>query len=174
MDDLVGQPTRRRIVADVAGHPGTSAREIQHRLGLGWGETAYHLDLLIKGEAIRRERGGRRDYYFPPEFTWEDRKLLLTLQSPTERAMLVVLAQSGGLTFVELQERVGIGKSTASFHLHQLVDRGAVESFWETDARKYRLTRPDRVKELVATYRETFGDRLVDRFVESFSVLLRD
>lgn len=172
MDELTGQPTRRRILDEVAAQPGLSGRDIQRRLGLGWGETAYHLDLLVKGGAIRRERGGGRDYYFAADVTWEDRRLFEALRSPTQRTIVIALVARPGLSFSDLVEESRVGKSTVSYHLAQLAERGALESKYVEGVRRYELRRPERVGQLLRAYRATFGDQLVDRFVASFSGLL--
>ncbi len=172
MEGLVAQPTRRKIVDVVREHPGSSAREVQRRAALGWGETAYHLDQLTRAGALRRERGGRRDYYFPSTMTWEDRRLFQVLRSGTERRLLLELSARPGGTLAELKEATGLSLSTTSFHLRHLLAQNAVEGFRDGNLRRYRPTRPDRVAALVTRYRESFEDRLVDRFVEAWSGLL--
>ncbi len=172
MDELLAQPTRRRIFDVVSAHPGASAREVQRLAGLAWGETAYHLEQLTSAGVLRRERGGRRDYYFPATMTWEDRRLLQALRSPAQRALLLLLSERPGLTLAELREVAGFSLSTTSFHLRQLLDRAVVEMYREGNARRYRVVRPERVAELVRGYRTSFEDRLVDRFVETWSGLL--
>lgn len=172
MDELRAQPTRRRILDEVAARPGSSGRDLQRRLALGWGETAYHLERLVKAGALRRERGGGRDYYFAADISWEDRRLFEALRSPTERAIVIALARApGGLSFAEAQEAAGVGKSSVSYHLAQLAARGAIDASAPEGLRRYRLLRPARVEQLLQAYRTTFADRLVDEFVASFSGL---
>lgn len=171
MDELVGQPTRRRILDDVEHHPGTSAREIQHRLHLGWGETAYHLDRLVRAEALRRERGGHRDYYFAADITWEDRKLLRALTSPTQRGLLLAISAVPSISFRDLCLRLEAGKSTVSFHLSRLVAQGAVEVVPTGTGKLYRTPRGDRVRALVSAHPATFGERLVESFAEAIAGL---
>ena len=173
MDELLRQPTRRRIYEVVARHPGASARDIQRIAGLAWGETAYHLDQLTRVGALRRERGGRRDYYFRHDMTWEDRRLLRALRCVAERRVLVALKERPGRTLAQLTVDCGLSQSTTAFHLRVLVAASLVESSRDGNARRYQLARPDRFVELLRTYRESFQDRIVDRFVEAWSSLLR-
>lgn len=173
MEELLAQPTRRRIYDVVSAHPGASARDVQRLAGLAWGETAYHLDQLSRGGALRRERGGRRDYYFRPDMTWDDRRLFLSLRSRTERRILLVLAEAPGLTLGELRDRSRNSLSTVSFHLRHLLAQGLVVGEREGNLRRYRLVRVERLIELVGEYRDSFEDRLVDRFVGTWSSLLR-
>ncbi len=172
MDDVLAQPTRQRIFDVVGAHPGASAREIQRLSGLAWGETAYHLDQMIRAGVVRRERGGRRDYYFRLDMTWEDRRVLLSLRSSTERKLLLVLVDSPDLTLSELKERTQTSLSTTSAHLRRLLSLGIVESSRTASGRSFRAVRPERVALLVKQFQESFRDRVVDRFVETWSDLL--
>jgi predicted transcriptional regulator len=171
---LLAQPTRRRIFDFVVRHPGSSARTIQRGVGLGWGETAYHLGQLLRQGALRRERGGRRDYYFPPEIPDLERQVLLSMQSAVERAVLVELARTPGLSFGDLCGRLGIGKSTLAFHLKFLLAAGilAAENLGAT--RRYRTRQPDLILRLYGAYRDSFEERWVDRFSSTWGGLVRD
>jgi predicted transcriptional regulator len=171
MDELLAQPTRRKIFEVVSKNPGSSARDVQRLARLGWGETAYHLEQLTEAGVIRRERGGRRDYYFAPAMTWEDRRLFQALRSPAQRRMLLVLSETPGLTLGELREKLGLSLSTTSFHVRQLLSYSIIEVFRTENLRRYRAVRPQRVAELVKSYQGSFEDRLVDRFVEAWSGL---
>jgi predicted transcriptional regulator len=172
MDDVLEQPTRRRIYDVVSDHPGASARDVQRLAGLAWGETAYHLEVMTKAGVVRRERGGRRDYYFPPEMTWNDRKLLRSLRSDSQRRLLLELTATKGLTIAELCGRTGLSVSTTAFHLRELVESGLVEAFRDGNLHRYRTALPERVSEMLRAHRASFRDRLVDRFVETWSSLL--
>jgi predicted transcriptional regulator len=172
MDELLAQPTRRRIFDVVSKNPGASARDVQRLAGLAWGETAYHLDQLTRAGALRRERGGRRDYYFAPEMGWEDRRLFQALRNPAQRRLLLQLSETSGLTLNDLATRVGVSLSTASFHTRKLLGQAVIEGYRDGNVQRYRVLKPRRVAELVKGYRESFEDRLVERFVDSWAGLL--
>jgi predicted transcriptional regulator len=167
-------PTRRSIFEFVREHPGASARTIQRGLGMGWGETAYHLDQMLRAGLLYRERGGRRDFYFPADMLPIDRQLLLSMQSAVERALLVELARFPGLSFGDLMERLGVGKSTLAFHLKFLVALGIVEVDATNVTRQYRARRPDLVLRLYRSFRDSFEDRWIDRFSSTWGGLTRE
>ena len=171
MDELVEQPTRRRILEDIAEHPGTSGREVQARLSLGWGATAYHLERMVSAGALRRERGGHRDYYFAPDITWADRRLIQSLTSPTQRALLVAISDAPSITFRELCARVDAGRSTVSFHLARLVEIGTVEVIPTGAGKTYRVPQADRLRALLTAHRASWGDSLVESLAESLAGL---
>jgi len=166
-------PARRRIYDYVGEHPGSSARTVQRGLALGWGETTYHLDQLLRAGLLLRERGGRRDYYFRSDLPPTDRQLLLAMQSGVERALLVELARFPGLTFSDLLERLGLGKSTTAFHLKFLVALRLVEVDATGARRRYHVPRPDAVLRLYGAFRESFEERWVDRFASTWGGLTR-
>ena len=166
--------TRRRIFEYVGQHPGSSARNVQRGVGLGWGETAYHLDQMLRAGLLHRDRGGRRDYYFPADMLPIDRQLLVAMQSAVERALLVDLARFPGRTFAELVERLGLGKSTAAFHLKFLVALGIVDVEASGAIRRYQVRRPDLVLRLYGSFRDSFEDRWVDRFSSTWGGLVRE
>jgi predicted transcriptional regulator len=166
-------PTRQRIFDFVREHPGSSARTVQRGVSLGWGETAYHLDQMLKAGLLFRERGGRRDYYFPADMVPADRQLLLAMQSAVERGLLVELARSNGLSFGELGDRLKVGKSTLAFHLKFLLALGIVEVDVAGSTRAYRVRRADLVLRLYGSYRDSFEDRWIDRFSSTWGGLTR-
>jgi len=166
-------PARRRIYEFVGEHPGASARTVQRGLGFGWGETIYHLEQMLRAGLLHRERGGRRDYYFHSDVPPIDRQLLLVMQSPIERGLLVVMSRAPGLNFGELMARLGLGKTTTAFHLKFLVALGLVEPESSGPRRRYYVRRPDLVLRLYTSFRDSFEDQWVDRFSSTWGGLVR-
>jgi predicted transcriptional regulator len=173
MEELLAQPTRRRIFGVIRSHPGASAREVQRLAGLAWGETAYHLDQMTRAGALHRERGGRRDYYFTSDVTWDDRRLFRSLRSATQRRVLLCLIDTPGLTLGEIRLRAESSLSTVSFHVRHLLSVNAVEAVRDGNLRRYQVVDAARVRMYLERYRESFQDRFVDRFVETWSSLMR-
>lgn len=174
MEDRSPSSSRQRILEDVAHHPGSSAREIQRRLELAWGETAYHLDRLNRAGEVRRERGGWRDYYFSIDLTWADRRIFQALRSPAERRLVLAILERPGEGFTALVRRTGLSRSTASFHLGRLVDLGVLVGPHTTPESGFRVLDPGRTQRLLSTYAASLSDVLVDRFVAAFGGLLRE
>jgi predicted transcriptional regulator len=166
-------PLRDRVLDEIRNHPGASARELQRGLGAAWGETAYHLERLVQRGEVRRERGGWRDYYFPLDLTWADRRALQALRSPAERTLMLAILEHPGRTFTELVDLTGLGRSTVSFHLGRLGELGQIAPGEGSDRRLVAVD-PERTRRLLTTYAESFSDRLVDRFVDAFGGLLKE
>jgi DNA-binding transcriptional ArsR family regulator len=143
-------------------------------MGLGWGETAYHLRRLTESGAVARERGGRRDYYFLRETSAADRRILVAFQTPVERTILLALLDEAPVSFAELVERVPLPRSTLAFHLRWLLSSGLVESVREGASRRYRAVSRLRARELAAQYPSADTRRLSDRFTDTWGGLVRD
>lgn len=172
MDDVLQLETRRRIHEAVERNPGSSARDVQRLLSLGWGETAYHLDRMVQAGALRRERAPNRDFYFTPDLTWDDRKCLVFFRGRNTRRMLLALLERPGSSSFEIAERLGLGRSTVFFHLTRLLQGGLIQTTREGVTRRYRVAHPEQAVRLLGTYRENFREELVSRFAEIWGTLL--
>lgn len=171
---MAAAPTRERIRAFVAAHPGSSARGIQRSVGLGWGETAYHLRRLTASGELARERGGRRDYFFPKGMPDGERRILIAFQTPVERAILLVLARESPLSFAEVVERLGQPRSTIAFHLRWLLSGHLVERVPEGAGRRYRSVDWFQVRQLGQRFPPPGDLRWSDRFSDLWAALLRE
>ncbi len=165
-DEVLELESRRRMYAVVARNPGSSARDVQRVLGLGWGETSYHLDRLVEAQLLRRERTPNRDFYFARDVTWEDRRSLVFFRRRTSREILLALYARPDLTAYEVADRLGLGKSTVSFHLARLLSAGLVESQRPEASRRFRVANPEQVRRLLQMYRDSFREEVVGRFAE--------
>ncbi len=174
MDEVLRLETRQRIFDAVSRNPGISARDVQRQVGLGWGETAYHLERMANAGVLRRERAPNRDFYFASEITWDDRKCLVFLRGKSSRRVLLALLEDPGRSPLELAERLNISKSTIYFHLTRLVQGGLVLSEIDNVTRRYRVAHPEQARRLLGTYRENFREELVSRFAEVWGPLLPD
>jgi predicted transcriptional regulator len=174
MEGPSGDSTRVRVRDDVRRHPGSSAREIQRRLDLGWGDAAYHLDRLTRSGEVRRERGGWRDYYFANDLTWADRRIFQALHSPAERTLVLATTERPGATFTDLVGSTGLGRATVSFHLRKLVELGVLLQRPAESGGGFTVVDPERIRALLTTYAASLKDRWVDRFVEAFGGLVSE
>jgi predicted transcriptional regulator len=174
MDEDGDQTTSRQVLDFLTTHPGASAREVQRSLSLGWGQTVYHLEHLLRKSLLTRERAGRRDYYFAGNICAEDRRILVAFQSPVERMLILLLARKPGRSFSELAEELHMGKSTLSFHLKYLLGVGVVGLSTADGVRRYHAEQPGRVWDLYRMHRKSWGDRWIEGFDLAFGIFMRD
>ena len=127
----------------------------------------------MQASALKRDRAGRRDYYFPLSSRPEDRRILIAFQSATERALLLALSREPEQSFTELMAHLRMSKSHLSLHLRFLMASGLLGISKASGIRRYNAEQPDRVLELYRLYRESWGDRWIDRFTAAFSGIMR-
>jgi len=167
MPEALELGTRRRIFEHVRRFPGTHFREILRALELQPGELEYHLHTLEKARLLSgQDEGGRRRYFVSAEIAYPDHALLGLLRQAAVRRILLQLLSRPGLTFQDLLGSVGGAKSTLSFHLKKVTSSGLVTADRSNRERAYRVQEPERLANLLVTYRASFLDAAVDRFVE--------
>jgi DNA-binding transcriptional regulator GbsR (MarR family) len=69
--------------------------------------------------------------------------------------------------------RLRMSKSHLSLHLRFLLAAGLIGLSSTSGIRRYHAEQPERVIELYQKYRESWGDRWIDRFTAAFSGIMR-
>ena len=64
-----------------------------------------------------------------------------------------------------LSSAIGLSPSTVSWHLKKLVAAGIVDRKVHGRESNFEVVDPERVAELIITYRGSFFDRLLDNFI---------
>lgn len=178
MPDQPTRETRVRIEASIRQFPGIHLRALERETGLSGGLLSYHLkELEHEGLVASREIHGYMRY-FPgarspgPHLTAEDQVYLGTLRERIPFTIVAHLLEAGGLLHKELVARVGLSKSTISYHLKKLVKAGVLlRSPAEAD-RRFSLSDPERVRRLIRDYRPT--PELLDEFSVAWSEFYRE
>jgi len=172
-DDPLALETRRRIFEAVRAAPGIGGREAQRAADTGWGETVYHLERLTEARLLHRERAGFQDHYFVANVPLADRSLLRLMRSPSARRLLVDLLRRPEQTIPELSEQSGMSPGRLSVHLRRFLDGGLLRTGRRGRYRTFDVADRNRVIALLVTYRSGFGDSWTERFLETWSELLR-
>jgi len=163
--DTLTLETRRKIYQIILKHPGIHLREIQRKLDMATGMLTYHLGVLEETGFIRSETKEGKKCYFPYTFPYSDRRIILLLREKIARSIVLFLIERPH-TFSELVKKTGRSKSVVSTSLSRLRDGGVVKISTQNDTNYYELSDPDKIKKMFITYKESFYDDAVDRFVE--------
>ncbi|HEX2021843.1 MAG TPA: winged helix-turn-helix transcriptional regulator [Candidatus Thermoplasmatota archaeon] len=124
-DDVLSVASRRRIYECVTLHPGAHLRDISRRAGLPLGTTLYHLDHLESHGLVHARRDGRYKRYFGTTgMGRREKDLLSVLRHDAPRRIVEALLAHGASTQRGLCAALGLSRSTLSFHLNVLVERG--------------------------------------------------
>lgn len=169
MSDPLELENRRKIYRFVEKNPGVYMREIQRALSMPTGLLEYHLSYLVKRGMLSTYQDGRRKrYYSVQKVSAPDKHLLGVLRQKIPRRILIYCISQGSVGFSELLSLLNVSKSTLSFNLSKLLRMDIIDEIVKDGERFYSVRERERITELIITYRESYLDDLVDRFVDSF------
>ncbi|MFQ6106395.1 MAG: winged helix-turn-helix transcriptional regulator [Thermoplasmata archaeon] len=167
MTEALDLENRKRIYDHVSRYPGTYLREIQKELGLEMGVLEYHLNYMERKGLLSSEIDGRlRRFYVRREIAFPDRRILGLMRQRVPRRIAIRAMLESEVSFEDLREEVGISKSTLSFHLKKMRSLGILQEKREGRKTFYSIRNEDDVARVLITYKSSFLDDLVDRFVE--------
>jgi predicted transcriptional regulator len=158
---------RRRIYDIIVESPGLHFRELKRRANVAYGSLQYHLEFLIRHKLIQEEKGSEYSRFFPSDFkSVRERELLSLLRQESIRRILLHLLAKPNCRNKDLVDEVGLSPSTVSWHIGRLLRSGAVLQQNRVNDVVFRVSEPEVVTRLLVTYKGSFLDRIVDRFVE--------
>jgi DNA-binding transcriptional ArsR family regulator len=147
---LLSLRNRRRIVDHVAEHPGIHLRKVARDLGLALGTTEHHLHLLVRHGLMEVDEAQGQSCYFAPGTPPEDRLLWVVLRQDAQRRVLRLLTADPDLVPSDVARRLGLSKAAVAYHLQRLEAWGFVERLRLGRQRLLRVTRPERLAEILA------------------------
>ncbi|MFQ5837217.1 MAG: winged helix-turn-helix transcriptional regulator [Thermoplasmata archaeon] len=166
-EEVLDLERRRMVYQFIKSHPGLHMRGLEKRLGISLGDLRYHLDYLEKKELITsRSDGYRKTYFSTRDVYLQDRDLLALLRQRGPRKLILHLMLTQNASFDELRQVLGVSKSTLSFHLRKLTDKGIVKVLRREGKNAYYVEDKENVAELLITYKGSFLDEAVDRVLQ--------
>jgi predicted transcriptional regulator len=167
-----GEAARRRIAERVRADPGVHFNALVRGLDMAPGQVQYHLKRLLGDRVVAEDCYGRTHYY-PPSFDAWERRALALLRRETAADVVGVLLESGETPATEVADRIGIARSTLSWHTERLADAGLIERGHDSRGRiVLDLAHAERTARLLRRARPTLPGRLVDRFTRLVDSLL--
>jgi DNA-binding MarR family transcriptional regulator len=159
VSDILSLESRKRIYAFVEEHSGSHLREISRRCELPLGTALYHLDRLESEGLLTVRRDGRYKRYFPAQgLGRKEKDLLSAFRHEVPRRIGASLLEVGMATQRELCTRVGVSRSTLSFHVNSLIGRGILRREPWRPENRYALEDPDLAQQILTKYRDSLGD----------------
>jgi len=166
-EDLLALSRRRRIFEHVSKNPGTYLREMETALELSVGDLQYHLGQLEKGGLVTTHDDGRRKGYFAAsEVQFFDRQIISTIRMRTPRRIIIFLLLHPDATFGEVLANFNFTKGALSFHMKRLVASGIAGKGKRENESCYRILEPERMGNLLVTYRASIADDVLDGVVD--------
>jgi predicted transcriptional regulator len=173
---------RRHLYKMIEKFPGIHFRELFRKLEISMGSLEYHLQVLEKSELIfLKKEGGYSRYFVQGKLDEVDKELATMLRNDRLRKLLFTLILNPGISHKSLIQELNWPKSTLSFYLKKLHDKGLIEerpiSRTESDPQIGKIqqgiyvSRPDKVIHLVVLYKSGFFDELSNRILDLVEVI---
>lgn len=174
MTETPENATRRRIAHSVGEQPGVHFNELVRRLDLAPGQAQYHLKRLTGADRVVAADLFGRTHYYPPGFDEWERAALALLHRETTADIVAELLAAGPARPGDVADRVGIARSTLSWHVDRLVEAGVVEKRRDCNRVTLALAAPERTARLLRRADPSLPERLVDRFTRLVDSLLAE
>jgi predicted transcriptional regulator len=158
------------LLAHIAKEPGIRYRELLRLTGFANGVLTYHLSALEKSSMIRVDRQSGATRYYPLNVPEGESHVLGFVRHGPAREIISFILANDSCTFAELVGHTGKAPSTVSSHLKRLKEAGIVRVRYG-EYQLYSLANHDLVADVLAKYRATFADRVVDNYVEMLDEL---
>jgi len=169
-EDLLALETRRKIYNLIEKKPGLHKREIARAVGMSLSTIDYHLHYMEKRGLVEARIDGKyKRYFVKKDGRKEDRKIFSMLRQEVPRRILIFLLSHPKAIHKEICHHIGKAPSTISFHMKKLVKEGLVEELSMGKEKAYVVKNEEKVIELLITYKESFVDKAVDRFIDAWT-----
>lgn len=169
----IDNETRSRVASRVRTDPGIHFNELVRTLDLAPGQVQYHTRKLVSREILVEAPLYGKTHYFPPEYDGWERQAIALLRRETAADIVACLMEDGPLSPVAVTERIGIARSTLSWHVDRLVAANIVEK-QRDETHLLALVYPERTARLVREADPSLSARLVDRFTRLVDNLLAE
>lgn len=162
--------SRRSIYDCIRRSPGLHFREIQRRVGLATGSLDYHLHFLHKHGLVRTERTGKFLRYYPSNIAYaeQEKELLNLLRQETIRHILIYIIEKKRVNASRIASDLAISPSNLSRYLKILLEKNIVAQKKKGRFRFYAVADKKSIVSALVTYKASFLDKMVDRFIAAW------
>ncbi len=168
-DNILDLPLRQRIVETITASPGTHLRGLAELMDVAVSTLEYHCYQLVRtGHLNTREDGGFKAFYPAEGLDRRDKDLLYLLRQEAPRRIAAHLVLNPEATPKDLKAVLGLSGATLSFHLKKLLAAGIVDEEPAGRTKLLSVADPERVANVLVTYRKSFVDDAVDRFASAW------
>jgi predicted transcriptional regulator len=97
-----------------------------------------------------------------------ERKILPLLRRPNLRKIIIFVLENKIITNKELSGKMSLSSATISWYIKILKDANLIKNETTDNGSFYSLMNEDEIIKVLIAYRESFLDRMVDRFIEAW------
>lgn len=171
-DTVLDLEARKRIVEFVRANPGLHMRELAARLDTPVSTLEYHCYQLVKhGHLVTRESAGFKSFYPGEGMDRRDKDILYLVRHEAPRRICGHVLLNPGATPKQLRQTLGMSAPTLSFHLNKLRAAGVLREEAAGRTKNLFVEDPERVANILVTYKASFLDDAVDRFAAAWLAL---
>lgn len=163
---LLHLPARRALYAIVSKFPGLHLREIQRKADLATGELEYHLGILERAGLVKSRRIEGYLRFFPRGLGEFEARALSILRQENSRRIVLRLMLSPDSNQRELASLVGLSPATISWYMSRLEAWRIIGAERRGREIRYSVRAPSQIAKLLASFRKSFKDKLVDNFLD--------
>lgn len=161
--------TRRRIFELISEFPGLHFREILRRLDISSGNLNYQLYHMMKHEMlVVIQDGNLKRYYVAGKIKGKEKRVLACLRNETARGLVLFLLLNPNSQFNEIGKNFDLSPSKLAYHLGKLVEKKIIQKERKGRATIYKVIDEEAIANVLITYRPSFLDDIVDRFIEAW------
>jgi len=159
---------RKKTYSTIENFPGIHFRELQRKVNAGTGNIEYHLNYLEKVNLIKIEKTKANKRFYPLGLNDYERKILGILRQKNFRKITLKLLNDKFVTHKVVVDYLQISPSSATWYLNQLIERNILAVSEKGRGKYYQLKNKHEIIKIITTYKESFLDKLVDKFVEAW------
>jgi predicted transcriptional regulator len=170
-DDL-NDTQRDKLLRHINGNPGILYRELLRLSNLTNGVLTYHLALLEKSDRIQVDRNENKKItrYCPNNISIQETNIIGCIRQDATRQIILFILEDDLSTFDEIIDHTKKAPSTISWHLKRLKEAGII-SIQHGRYPLYHVTDREMVAEVLRKYKQSFIDKVVDRYTETIEEL---
>jgi predicted transcriptional regulator len=167
--DALDLEIRRGIYNHISKSPGLHERELARVLNIPLSTLDYHLNYIKQRGLVRAKPDGRYTrYYITGNVGVREGKVISVLRQNVTRKIIMFLLLNPRSSHRDVSNHIDLARSTTSFHLNKLIDLELINYVQIGREKKYSINEPDHISDLLITYKKTFLDKSVDRFIETW------
>ena len=149
--------------------PGLHFREILRRLEISSGNLNYQLYYMERHEIlVTIQDGNLKRYYIVGKVKGKEKRILACLRNETARGLVLFLLLNPDSQFNEIASNFDLSPSKLAYHLGKLVDKKILQKERKGRATIYTVLDEETIASVLITYRPSFLDGIVDKFIESW------
>lgn len=161
--DILDLPVRKKLFLYVQANPGVHFREIQRDMELQVGQLEFHLNELVKKEALVKEiKTGNARFYVRDKFSHEERKVMNFLRKEVSRDIILYLLENPDSSPTDILKVFTFSGPNLSYHLRRMLKEGIIDFETKGRERVYHITDPELIETLLVMYRSTLFDKVLD------------